>query len=239
MLKFKKGKGKNNLIEVLMIEDDTEIASLLTDFLGEKDINITNYESPELGMSALNLKKYDLVILDLSLPELDGTEVCKLIRAKSDIPIIISSARSDIDDKTICFTYGADDYIPKPYNPKELVLRINSILRRDKKRDQKEKETQKIFTFDDERLEVYKNGKAINFTNAEYNIMKYFIKKAGYSVNREELIINVDSIKYESTLKSIDVLIGRIRSKIEENPKQAKYIISIRGVGYKLINEVQ
>ncbi len=220
-----------------MIEDDTEIASLLTDFLAGHDINITNYESPELGMSALNLKKYDLVILDLSLPELDGTEVCKLIRAKSDIPIIISSARSDIDDKTICFNYGADDYIPKPYNPKELVLRINSILRRGKEREEKEKENHKVFTYDDEKLEIFKNGKAISFTNAEYNIMKYFIKKEGYSVNREELLLNIDSIKYESSLKSIDVLISRIRGKIEENPKQPIYIISIRGVGYKLVNQ--
>jgi two-component system OmpR family response regulator len=227
------------MIEILMIEDDTEIASLLTDFLSEHNISITNYESPELGMSALNLKKYDLVILDLSLPELDGTEVCKLIRAKSNIPIIISSARSDIDDKTICFTYGADDYIPKPYNPKELVLRINSILRRDRQHDIKKEDKQKIFTYDDDKLEIYKNAKAISFTNAEYNIMKYFIKKAGYSVNREELLVNVDSIKYESTLKSIDVLISRIRGKIEDDPKHPKYIISIRGIGYKLINEDQ
>eukprot|EP01155_Anaeramoeba_flamelloides_P012773 Anaeramoba_flamelloidesa333531_47.p1 GENE.a333531_47~~a333531_47.p1 ORF type:complete len:221 (+),score=16.98 a333531_47:751-1413(+) len=220
-----------------MIEDDIELASLLTDFLAGHDIKITNYESPELGMSALNLKKYDLLILDLSLPELDGTEVCKLIRAKSNIPIIISSARSDIDDKTVCFSYGADDYLPKPYNPKELVLRINSILRRNQKSEEKKEEIKKIFAFDDDRLEIYKNGKAINFTNAEYNIMKYFIKKAGFSVGREELLLNIDSIKYESTLKSIDVLIGRIRAKIEDNPKQPKYIISIRGVGYKLINQ--
>lgn len=220
-----------------MIEDDTEIASLLTDFLAGHDINITNYESPELGMSALNLKKYDLVILDLSLPELDGTEVCKLIRAKSNIPIIISSARSDIDDKTICFTHGADDYIPKPYNPKELVLRINSILRRENQREQIKQENHKTFTYDDEKLEIYKNGEPISFTNAEYNIMKYFIKKSGYSVEREELLLNIDSIKYESSLKSIDVLISRIRGKIEENPKQPKFIISIRGIGYKLAGQ--
>ncbi len=221
-----------------MIEDDTEIAELLGDFLAEHDINLTNYESPELGMSALNIKKYDLLILDLSLPELDGTEVCKLIRKKSDIPIIISSARNDIDDKTICFSHGADDYIPKPYNPKELVLRINSILKRHHTDTQTTKnETPKTFTIDHDRLEIYKSGELVNFTNAEYHIMEYFIKKAGFSVNREELLLNVDSIKYESSLKSIDVLIGRIRAKIEDNPKQPKHIISIRGVGYKLINQ--
>lgn len=228
---------ERDLLEVLMIEDDTEIAELLGDFLAEHDINLTNYESPELGMSALNIKKYDLLILDLSLPELDGTEVCELVRKKSDIPIIISSARNDIDDKTICFSHGADDYIPKPYNPKELVLRINSILKRHNTDAKIKSEPTKIFTIDQDRLEIYKNQELINFTNAEYHIMEYFIKKAGFSVNREELLLNVDSIKYESSLKSIDVLIGRIRAKIEDNPKQPKHIISIRGVGYKLINQ--
>lgn len=225
------------MINILMIEDDEEIAEFLGDFLGKYNIKITNYESPTLGLSALNIEKYDMVILDLSLPEIDGTEACRLIRKRSQIPIIISSARSDMEDKNKCYSFGADDYIPKPYDPQELVLRINSILKRVQGSGTIKEEVKKIFQFDDNKMEITKNGNSINFTNAEYSIMKYFIKKSGFSVTREELLTNVDSIKYESSLKSIDVLIGRIRTKIEENPKKPVHIISLRGIGYKLVNK--
>jgi len=225
------------MINILMIEDDGEIAEFLGDFLKKYNINVKNYESPELGLSALNIEKYDMVILDLSLPELDGTEVCKLIRKKSQIPIIISSARSDIEDKSLCFALGADDYIPKPYDPQELVLRINSILKRVNSKLEKKEDVKKVFSYDDDKMEISKYDELIPFTNAEYFIMRYFIKKSGFSVSREELLTNVDSIKYESSLKSIDVLIGRIRTKIEENSKKPQYIISLRGIGYKLINQ--
>lgn len=219
-----------------MIEDDIEIAELLSEYLLRYDMNVTNYDNPELGISGLRLKKYDLVILDLSLPDIDGTEVCKIIRKTSNIPIIISSARSDISDKITCFEYGADDYLPKPYDSQELVLRINSLLRREQiKEENIEKE--KVFVCDFEKMEITQNNNPIDFTNAEYNIMVYLIKRSGYAVSREELLTNVESIKYESSYKSIDVLIGRIRSKIEQNPKKPQYIISLRGVGYKLINQ--
>ena len=104
------------MINILMIEDDTELANILVDYLKQYDIEVTNYETPELGVSALSLKKYDLIILDLSLPNIDGIEVCRLIRQRYDIPIIISSARSDLDDKIACFSSGADDFMPKPYD---------------------------------------------------------------------------------------------------------------------------
>lgn len=224
------------MINILMIEDDIEIAELLTKFFQQNDIKLTNFEKSELGISALRINKYDLVLLDLSLPEIDGVEVCKIIRKNSNIPIIISSARSDIKDKTLCYEYGADDYLSKPYDPQELVLKIQSIIRRENLNTKKEKNN--IFLKNDEnKKEIRKNGKLIDFTNAEYNIMVYLIKKSGFVVTRQELLINVESIKYESTYKSIDVLIGRIRKKIEQNSKKPRYIKSLRGIGYKLINE--
>lgn len=219
-----------------MIEDDIEIAELLTKFFQQNDIKLTNFEKPELGISALRINKYDLVLLDLSLPEIDGVEVCKIIRKKSNIPIIISSARSDIKDKTLCYEYGADDYLSKPYDPQELVLKIQSIIRRENLNTKKEKNSI-FFQNDENKKEIRKNGELIDFTNAEYNIMAYLIKKSGFVVTRQELLINVESIKYESTYKSIDVLIGRIRKKIEQNSKKPRYIKSLRGIGYKLINE--
>jgi len=222
-----------------MIEDDLEIAELLTEYLLRYDIRITNFDCPELGISALSLTTYDLVILDLSLPGIDGTDVCSLIRLKHTIPIIISSARSDIKDKALSFNNGADDYLPKPYDSHELVLRINSLLRREHKMFESDKieKIQKCFVINNEKMEITHFGRLIDFTNAEFHIMEYLILKSGYPVSREELLTNVESIKYESSYKSIDVLISRIRSKIEINVKKPKYIISLRGIGYKLINQ--
>lgn len=221
-----------------MIEDDLEIAELLEEYLFRYDIKLTNFDCPELGISALSVNKYDLVILDLSLPGIDGTEVCTMIRAKYKLPIIISSARSDIQDKSICFNNGADDYLPKPYDSHELVLRINSLLRRAfLYKNEKTIINNKMFQMDEKKLEITKNKEVLNLTNAEYNILAYLISKAGYAISREEILLNVESIKYESSYKSIDVLIGRIRQKIEENHKKPQYILSLRGVGYKLINE--
>ena len=222
-----------------MIEDDLEIAELLTEYLIRFDIRVTNFDCPELGISSLSVNHYDLVILDLSLPGIDGTDVCRLIRNKYSIPIIISSARCDIKDKAISFNNGADDYLPKPYDSHELVLRINSLLRREHKmfeNDGKE-EIKTVFIINNEKMEITQFNIPVEFTNAEYHIMEYLISKAGYAVSREELLTNVDSIKYESSYKSIDVLIGRIRTKIEVNVKKPRYIISLRGIGYKLINQ--
>ena len=105
-------------MNIAMIEDDIELAELLIDFLAKYNIKVANYDDPFLGLSALNINHYDLLILDLSLPGMDGIEICKEIRAKSNIPIIISSARSDLEDKIIGLSLGADDYLPKPYAPK-------------------------------------------------------------------------------------------------------------------------
>lgn len=225
------------MIHIAMIEDDLSMAELLTEYLSKHNIEVTNYDTPLLGLSALKLTHYDLLILDLSLPDMDGLEVCRKVREFSDIPIIISSARSDMDDKSACFYMGADDYMPKPYEPKELLLRIHSILRRFHHKTPQEEVPKTRFTSNEEKQEVRKDGQIIHLTNAEFEIMHYFIKRSGFAITREELLTNVASIKYESSIKSIDVMIGRIRQKIEENPKKPHYIISLRGIGYKLINE--
>jgi two-component system OmpR family response regulator len=219
-----------------MIEDNLNLAELLTEFLHKYQIEITNYDTPELGLSALNLKPYDLVILDLSLPNIDGTEVCKEIRQTSDIPIIISTARADILEKTICFNLGADDFLPKPYDPQELLLRIQALLRRSQQSNPKQNKPQPTFTLSREKHEIKQNGTTIFFTNAEFQLLAYLIDKEGAVISREEILYNVEAFDYESTLKSIDVIVGRIRAKIEANPKQPKYLLAIRGQGYKLVH---
>ena len=228
------------MINILMIEDDLEFANILIQYLKQYNIKVTNYETPELGISALALKKYNLIILDLTLPNIDGIEVCRLIRLRYETPIIISTQRSFLGDKIACFSYGADDFLSKPYDMQELILRIKAILKRSTQTINNEDaplSNKQIFTFDESKMEIYKNNTLIELTNAEYFILQYMIQKSGFVISREELLSNVDSIKYESSYKSIDVLIGRVRAKIEENSKKPKYIISIRGVGYKLVNQ--
>jgi len=223
------------LIHVLMIEDDGELAQILTEYLARFNITVTNYESPELGLSALPLKPYDLVILDLSLPELDGLEVCRMITEKHDLPIIISSARSDITDKIACLQMGADDYLPKPYDPRELAARIQTVLRRYRRENSDEEKENGPFELDEDGLSIHFEGEPLNLTRAEYGILAYLIKNRGRAISREELIHNVDAINDESGTKSIDVIVGRLRQKFENDPKHPSYLLPIRGVGYKLV----
>ena len=225
------------MIKILMIEDDAELAEILTEYLEQFDMNVTNIEDPFLGLSTLNTEEFDLVILDLTLPGLDGLEVCSDIRKRYDIPIIISSARHDITDKVEALERGADDYMPKPYDPRELEARIRSLLRREKHKfsagTSSVKERKKDIKIDDDKSIISFKGNELTLTSAEYGILKYLLKKEGGVVSREELIYNVEAISEESTNKSIDVIIGRIRQKLDEVPKDPKYIHSVRGIGYK------
>lgn len=222
------------MIKILMIEDDIELAEILTEYLEQFDISITTKDDPYIGLSTLNIEKFDLIILDLSLPGMDGLEVCKEIRKRYSIPIIISSARHDITDKLNAFDFGADDYLPKPYNPQELLARVKSHLRRHAVIQNETKQSIKDLVCDDFKHKITLKGEALNLTVAEYDILSYLIKKEGGAISREELLYNCSSINEDSTTKSVDVIIGRIRSKLKENPKNPKYIHSIRGVGYKL-----
>ena len=224
------------MLEILMIEDDVELAEVLSDYLKQHDIHVTNYDEPYTGMSALATKHFDLLLLDLTLPNLDGLEVCKKVAKQKNIPIIISSARSDVNDKVKALDSGADDYIPKPYYPKELVARIQSLLRLYSQKMAEEKIADKsvIFSIDKDTREVFFKDKKLDLTRAEYEILTLLISKKGHVFSREAIAIESESINPESSNKSIDVIIGRLRSKIEENPKNPQYIISVRGVGYKL-----
>lgn len=225
------------MIKILMIEDDTELAEILSEYLSKFDIKISVAEDPYIGISKLNLEHFDLLILDLTLPGMDGLEVCKEIRKKNNIPIIISSARHDLTDKVNAFEFGADDYLPKPYNPQELLVRIKSHIRRQNVNfevSSKQNEEKDLAVNDFEHIITFK-GNTLNLTAAEYDILAYLIKKEGGAISREELIYNCNAINEDSTNKSIDVIIGRIRTKLGENPKEPIYIHAIRGVGYKLI----
>lgn len=225
------------MTRVLMIEDDLELAEILMEYLEQFDITITIAEEPYIGLSTLDTESFDLVILDLTLPGLDGLEVCKEIRKHHTLPIIISSARTDITDKVTALENGADDYLPKPYNPRELQARIMSLLRRQKGFVPTTQSVQKPkdLILNEEQMLITLFAKELYLTPAEYGILAYLMKKEGGVVSREELIYNIEAISEETSNKSIDVIIGRIRHKLGENPKEPTYIHAVRGVGYKFL----
>lgn len=222
------------MIKILMIEDDPDFAQLLSEYLVQFNIKITNYENPKKAPMD-ELGAYDCLILDLTLPGIDGLEVCKEIRQKSHIPIIISSARGDLSDKVVGLQIGADDYLPKPYDPKEMYARIISLIRRSKRTEEEAKcHRDSAFKVDARRHEISYNNKVLTLTPAEYEILEYLIAQHGYSVPREQLVQRCKSLKDKDS-KSLDVIIGRLRVKIGDNSRSPKHIFSVRSIGYKLI----
>jgi len=217
------------MINILMIEDDTEFAELLTEYLAQYDIKVTNFEDPYLGLSA-GVKKYDLLILDLTLPGMDGLEVCKEVVEKYDIPIIISSARSDINDKVEGFALGADDYLPKPYDPKEMYARITSLLRRYSKSNNSEIAAPQS-DFELKGDTIYFKGVALSLTPAEFEVLSLLVKHQGMTQSREQIINTAGTMSIDSQGKSLDVIISKIRTKLGDN----KRIQAVRGIGYKLV----
>lgn len=221
-----------------MIEDDLELADIISRYLSSFNIKVTNIDSPYLGLSTLQTNKdFELLILDLTLPEIDGLELIPKIREVSDIPIIISSARDDILDKVMGLERGADDYLPKPYNPRELEARIKAILKRLTPSTQTEASEQndKLFDLKVEDMQINFKNQPLNLTLAEYDILKLLIQKNNGVVAREDFIYNSDHIEDESSLKNIDVIISRIRNKIAKIDNSQTYIKSVRGIGYQLI----
>lgn len=225
------------MINILMIEDDSDFATLLSEYLAQFNIKITNFEDPQIALNS-DMKNYDCLILDLTLPSIDGLEVCREIRTKSEIPIIISSARGDLSDKVVGLQIGADDYLPKPYDPKEMYARIISLIRRSKRSVKSEGSANiavnSAFKVNDKKHEISLHGDVLTLTPAEYEILDYLIHQHGFAISREQLVRHCKNLKDKNS-KSLDVIIGRLRGKIGDNPKSPKHILSVRGIGYKLI----
>ncbi len=221
------------MIKILLIEDDSELALLLQSSLIKEEIEAHLAYTPLEGLTHLQNEIFDALVLDLSLPQMDGLEICRVVRESiPNLPIIISSARSDMNDKVMGFERGADDYLPKPYDPRELAFRLRAILRR----GIHTMHSQASFSIDEDKHIIRRGQTPLKLTQAEYDIVAYMLKKEEYVISREELLLNIGSIKYESSLKSIDVIMGRIRQKIGDDPKNPRFILSVRGVGYKFVN---
>jgi len=201
-------------------------------------MEVIGAEDPYIGLSLLTQHAFDLIILDLTLPGMDGLEVIPKIRAISNIPIIISSARDDITDKVVGLERGADDYMPKPYDPRELVTRIKTILRRTNIIEKNESKKEEIFEADPKAREIRFKGTSLELTAAEYDILFMLIQHKNGSVSREQLLYESEHIDDDSSIKNIDVIISRIRHKIAKVDSENIYIKPIRGVGYLLTDRV-
>jgi len=218
------------MINILMIEDDPEFSLFLGEYLERYNIKITNYEDPYLGLSA-GIETYDLLILDLTLPGMDGLDVCREISSKYDIPIIISSARSDVTDKIMGLQIGADYYLPKPYDPKEMYAVIQSLIRRSKK--QGSIEPQGDFMYNNASQTIVFKNIPLALTQAEYEVLIVLLKANNNICSREQIVNSCDSLS-DSYSKSLDVIIGRLRMKLNDKSKNPRYLHSIRGMGYRL-----
>jgi len=218
------------MINILMIEDDPEFCIFLGEYLEKYNIKITNYEDPYLGLSA-GISKYDLLILDLTLPGMDGLDVCKEVSSKYDIPIIISSARGDVTDKVMGLQIGADYYLPKPYDPKEMYAVIQSLLRRSKKINKDLQDGD--FTYDKNAHKIFFKNIELSLTQAEYEVLISLLSNKNAILSREQIVNECESLS-DSYSKSLDVIVGRLRTKLGDDSKKPTYLHSIRGIGYKV-----
>ncbi|MGH8903034.1 MAG: winged helix-turn-helix domain-containing protein [Egibacteraceae bacterium] len=223
--------------KVLVVEDSRSIVDALEYGLGAEGFKVVIATDGERSLALFERERPDLVLLDLMLPGLSGTEVCKRIRASSSVPIIILTAKDTEIDKVVGLELGADDYVTKPFSMRELVARVRAVLRRGREHDADDAATAveaNGIRIDPERHEVEVRGKRIELPPKEFALLKLLVRNAGRVLTRDVLIERVWGPDYVGDTKTLDVHIKRLRSRIEPDPKEPALIITIRGVGYKL-----
>lgn len=231
-----------NIKNVLLIEDNIELQTLISDFLKGYNYVCKGYSQPFEALKEFeeNHFKYSIVVLDLALPKMDGFDLLKKLKEIKNIPIIISTARNDIGNKIYSFELGADDYLCKPYEPRELVLRIEATLKwyeNDKKNSDEINKKIKIsdLTIDLNNKRVFSENREIEFTKIESEIFFMFLSNINTPISRET-IINQSSLKKDTKHRTLDMHVSNIRSKINDDSKESRYIKSIWGIGYKFLN---
>jgi two-component system, OmpR family, phosphate regulon response regulator OmpR len=221
----------NNLIaHILVVDDDDGIRSLVKQYLHENNFLVSTANSAENAEEKILIIKFDLIVLDVMMPGKSGLDFIKDNKSKIDTPIILLTAKGEIEDRVGGLEIGADDYLPKPFEPKELTLRIKNILNKTKKNIQK-----RIIEFDNIKIDlnkllVIKNEKEIKINSTEKIILEKMINNPGKTFSREDIGKLIDLDKE----RSIDVIITRLRKKIEADPKNPKYLQTLRGIGYVL-----
>ena len=218
--------------EILLIEDDPRLAEMVSEYLSEAGFRVSTANGGRAGLERLTRERYDALVLDLMLPDMDGLEVCRQLRAKSDTPVLMLTARGDTMDRIVGLEVGADDYLPKPFEPRELLARLRAILRRSQARGSSN-------TLRYGRLEIDRDARIVrvddeerNLTGHQFTLLLALADKAGRVLSRDSLMDLVRGEALEAFDRSIDVHISRIRAAIEDDPKKPRRILTVRGAGY-------
>lgn len=223
---------------LLMIEDDARLAGMVAEYLTQSGFAVSHADDGESGLSTLQLKPVDMVVLDLMLPDIDGLEVCRRIRALpgdvARVPVLMLTAKGDPMDRIIGLELGADDYLPKPFEPRELLARIRAVLRRHQSGAASAHKMMRFGALEidrDARI-VTVAGQPAELTSYQFDLLVTLAERAGRVLTREQIMEAVRGRELEAFDRSIDVHMGRIRAAIEEDVKNPKRIVTVRGVGY-------
>ncbi|WAM36310.1 response regulator [Caldicellulosiruptor acetigenus] len=219
---------------ILVVDDEKPIVDIIKFNLEKEGYKVTASYDGEDALNKIKAENFDMVLLDVMLPKLDGFSVCKKVREFSDVPIIMITAKADEVDKVLGLELGADDYITKPFGIRELIARIRANLRRTVQSASQDGKVLKAgaLTLNPETFEVKKNGKVIELTVREYELLKFLMSQKGQVFSREELLEKVWDYEYYGDVRTVDVTVRRLREKIEDNPSEPNFILTKRGIGY-------
>ncbi|WP_202081545.1 response regulator YycF [Caldalkalibacillus salinus] len=225
--------------KILVVDDEKPIADILQFSLKKEGYDVFCAFDGEEAVQLTYQEQPDLILLDIMLPKLDGMEVCRAVRDKLNVPIIMLTAKDSEVDKVLGLELGADDYVTKPFSTRELMARVKANLRRTR-HPQGETESHENVKIGDIRIQpesytVYKNEKPIDLTHREFELLLYMAKHANHVLTREHLLQQVWGFDYYGDARTVDVTVRRLREKVEDDPSQPVYILTRRGVGYSLV----
>lgn len=225
---------------ILIIDDDERLGDLLTEYLGGFGYEVSASYHPDDGLAIIERSPPNLIVLDVMLPDKDGFEVCRLIRQNHNIPIIMLTARGDVTDRVVGLELGADDYLSKPFEPRELAARIQTVLRRTPQNQEKPKKDSGKKTFGKLEIDFHKQraklqGEEVDLTTMEFDMLGLLIQHNGQVMSRDEIIEQLHGYEWDAFNRSIDILMSRLRSKLKDDPKHPQFIKTVWGKGYLFI----
>ncbi len=220
---------------LLLVDDDPELCEMLSEYLNQEGFVVTAVHDGQSGVDQALSDAYDVMVLDVMLPEMNGIEVLRSLRLQSSLPVIMLTARGDDIDRIIGLEIGADDYLPKPCNPRELVARLRAILRRAEHRTAPPRPLVQVgdVQLNTASREVLLGAQSLDLTSTEFRLLEILLRQAGQVVSKEALSEQVLGRKLESYDRSIDMHISKLRRKLGDNPQQRPYVQTIRGSGYQ------
>ncbi len=219
-------------MNIAIVEDEEKLASILTEYLSREGFDCEHYDNGKVALQQLQLDKADLVLLDLMLPETDGMTICRELRKSSNVPIIMTTARVEEIDRLLGLEVGADDYICKPYSPREVVARVKAVLRRTSENPQQEQATTGL-QLDTDTAKVHINGKEGSLTAVELELLKTMMATPGRIYNRTQLMNRIYKDNRVVSDRTIDSHVKKLRQKLQSLVPETEYIHSVYGIGYK------